>query len=111
MAGGRSRARPLSGGTTLWTPYGPRAHFLSILYLVAFTLALNGEVEFIHAKCPPGRDPKRPRFQLEKDADVCASSANAPPSPSELFARLGMMLVVALAFGLSAQVLVGNLPH
>ncbi len=111
MAGGRSRARPLSGGTTLWTPYGPRAHFLSILYLVAFTLALNGEVEFIHAKCPPGRDPKRPRFQLREGRGRLRFERQCPPSPSELFARLGMMLVVALAFGLSAQVLVGNLPH
>ena len=45
------------------------------------------------------------------DADLSASSAYAPPAPSELFARLGVMLVVALLFGLSAQVLVGILPH
>ncbi len=60
---------------------------------------------------PPDAIPSARASNYEKDADVCASSANAPPSPSELFARLGMMLVVALAFGLSAQVLVGNLPH
>jgi uncharacterized protein involved in exopolysaccharide biosynthesis len=35
----------------------------------------------------------------------------APPAPSEVFARLGVMLVVALAFGLSAQFLVAALPH
>ncbi|MFY9970017.1 MAG: hypothetical protein WBQ45_17720 [Roseiarcus sp.] len=47
----------------------------------------------------------------ESYAELSASSANAPPAPSEVFARLGVMLVVALAFGLSAQFLVGNLPH
>jgi len=48
---------------------------------------------------------------LQIDADLSASSAEAPPAPSELFARLGAMLVVALLFGLSAQFLVGILPH
>ena len=47
----------------------------------------------------------------ENYADLSASSASAPPTPSEVFARLGVMLVVALAFGLLAQFLVGNLPH
>jgi hypothetical protein len=47
----------------------------------------------------------------EIDADLSASSACAPPAPSEVFARLGVMLVVALAFGLSAQFLVAAFPH
>ncbi len=47
----------------------------------------------------------------EMDADFLASSAFDPPAPSELFARLGAMLVIALGFGLSAQFLVGILPH
>ena len=47
----------------------------------------------------------------EFDPDLSASSACAPPAPSEVFARLGVMLVIALAFGLSAQFLVGILPH
>jgi len=45
------------------------------------------------------------------DTDFLASSAFNPPAPSELFARLGAMLVIALGFGLSAQFLVGILPH
>jgi hypothetical protein len=45
------------------------------------------------------------------DPDLSASSAYAPPAPSQLFARLGVMLVIALLFGLSAQILVGILPH
>ncbi|MBV8104454.1 MAG: hypothetical protein JO223_07505 [Hyphomicrobiales bacterium] len=45
------------------------------------------------------------------DADLSASGSYAPPRPSELYARLGAMLVIALLFGLSAQVLVGILPH
>jgi hypothetical protein len=47
----------------------------------------------------------------EIDADLSASSACAPPAPSEVFARLGVMLVVALAFGLSAQFLGAALTH
>ena len=52
-----------------------------------------------------------PGVAAEIDADLSASSACAPPAPSEVFARLGVMLVVALAFGLLAQCLVGILPH
>ena len=57
---------------------------------------------------PAGRDPKSQRPSSEIDADLSASSACAPPAPSEVFARLGVMLVVALAFGLSAQFLVAT---
>ena len=47
----------------------------------------------------------------EMDADLLASSAFDPPAPSELFARLAAMVAIALCFGLSAQFLVGILPH
>jgi hypothetical protein len=47
----------------------------------------------------------------EIDADVAASSLWAPPTPSEVFARLGVMVIVALAFGFSAQFLVAGLAH
>jgi hypothetical protein len=47
----------------------------------------------------------------EAQADLSASSAFDPPAPSDVFVRLGVMLVVALGFGLSAQLLVGILPH
>ena len=52
-----------------------------------------------------------PVHRHEIEADFLASSAFEPPAPSELFARLGAMLVIALCFGLSAQFLVGILPH
>lgn len=38
------------------------------------------------------------------------SSAEAPPSPSDMFVRLGMLLAIALCFGLAAHMLVG-VPH
>ena len=47
----------------------------------------------------------------EIETDFLPSSDFDPPAPSELFARLGAMLVIALGFGLSAQFLVGILPH
>ncbi len=40
-------------------------------------------------------------------ADFQAASDHAPPAPSQMFARLGFLLMIALAFGLVAQVLVG----
>jgi hypothetical protein len=43
-------------------------------------------------------------------ADFDAASAEEPPAPSDMFARLGLLLVVALCFGLAAQLLVG-VPH
>ena len=30
-----------------------------------------------------------------------------PPSPADIFARLGVLILVALCFGLAAQLLVG----
>ncbi len=38
-------------------------------------------------------------FQAESDYE--------PPAPSQMFARLGLLLVIALGFGLIAQLLVG----
>ncbi len=35
-----------------------------------------------------------------------ASSDHEPPAPLEMFARLGVLLLVALGFGLAAQLLV-----
>jgi hypothetical protein len=32
---------------------------------------------------------------------------NEPPSPAGIFARLGVLILVALCFGLAAQLLVG----
>lgn len=38
------------------------------------------------------------------------ATSMTPPSPSEMFVRLGMLLAIALGFGLVAQLLVG-VPH
>jgi hypothetical protein len=35
----------------------------------------------------------------------------APPKPLEIFTRLGMLVVIALAFGLVAEILVRLPPH
>jgi hypothetical protein len=35
----------------------------------------------------------------------------APPAPLQVFARLGLLLVIALAFGLVAELLVRLPPH
>ena len=43
-------------------------------------------------------------------ADFDAASAEEPPAPSDIFARLGVLVAVALCFGLAAQFLVG-VPH
>jgi hypothetical protein len=43
-------------------------------------------------------------------ADFDAASAEEPPAPSDMFAGLGLLLMVALCFGLAAQLLVG-VPH
>lgn len=38
------------------------------------------------------------------------ATTEAPPSPSDMFIRLAMLLAIALCFGLVAQMLVG-VPH
>jgi hypothetical protein len=43
-------------------------------------------------------------------ADFDAASAEEPPAPSDMFTRLGVLIAVALCFGLAAQFLVG-VPH
>ncbi len=43
-------------------------------------------------------------------ADFDGASAGGRAAPSGIFARLGVLLVIALCFGLAAQLLVG-VPH
>ncbi len=43
--------------------------------------------------------------------DLVDSSENNPPTPSQMFTRLGVMVMLALCFGLAAQVLVGMPPR
>jgi len=42
------------------------------------------------------------------DAIFHAASEDAPPQPAQMLTRLGLLLAVALGFGLVAQVLVGG---
>ncbi len=55
-------------------------------------------------------DAMKTRDRAELMADLDAASAEEPPAPSEMFARLGALMVVSLCFGLAAQLLVG-VPH
>jgi hypothetical protein len=95
----------------LWSPYNPKAHFLSIPYPRLSIFAPMEKWSSPMQNVPRDAIPKVGVDHHQIDADLSASSAYAPPAPSELFARLGVMLVVALLFGLSAQVLLGILPH
>jgi hypothetical protein len=40
------------------------------------------------------------------DTDMCGSSDYGPPTPSEMFTRIGVLLVITLGFALAAQLLV-----
>lgn len=51
----------------------------------------------------------RDRDLLERD--LSAACADDPPTPSQIFTRLGVMLLVALCFGLASQFLVALTPH
>jgi len=42
--------------------------------------------------------------------DIADPDENKPPAPLQMVARLGIVLAIALGFGLAAQVLVG-VPH
>jgi hypothetical protein len=44
------------------------------------------------------------------DTDLYSSGECDPPSPLQMFARLGVLLVIALGFGLAAQFLAGLAP-
>src|SRR5271165_2474682 len=54
---------------------------------------------------------KGPSSIVQDEPDFAAASVHEPPAPAELFMRLGVMLVIALGFGLSAQCLVSILPR
>jgi hypothetical protein len=49
-------------------------------------------------------------IHVQTMADFDAASAEEPPAPSDIFARLGVLVAVAACFGLAAQFLVG-IPH
>ncbi len=51
-------------------------------------------------------DARRSSFR-PVDAGFQADGDPAPPAPSQMLARLGLLLVIALGFGLAAQLLVG----
>jgi hypothetical protein len=50
------------------------------------------------------------RFGARANPDFDAAGVAEPPGPSGMFARLGVLLLIALGFGLAAQLLVG-VPH
>jgi hypothetical protein len=47
------------------------------------------------------------RIRRQSIVDFDAASAEEPPAPSAMFIRLGALMVIALCFGLAAQLLVG----
>jgi hypothetical protein len=62
----------------------------------------------MRSRLPDATMAARIRGQSMDDFD--AASAEEPPAPYDVFTRLGMLLVVAICFGLAAQSLVG-VPH
>ena len=60
------------------------------------------------------RDPSHQTFKAVDGRDFrhaatafLAESDHEPPAPTQMLARLGALLVIALGFGLVAQILVG----
>ena len=51
------------------------------------------------------RGQRAARIRTQDSIDV-----GEPPGPADMFARLGLLMVIALGFGLAAQLLVG-VPH
>lgn len=47
----------------------------------------------------------------ERGLDRCDPSEIEAPAPLEIFTRLGVLLMIALAFGLAAELLVRLPPH
>jgi hypothetical protein len=47
------------------------------------------------------------RGRRQADTDVYSSGECDPPSPLQMFTRLGVLLVITLGFGLAAQFLAG----
>jgi len=47
------------------------------------------------------------RISTSRRAEFAAENEHAPPAPTELLARLGLLLAIALGFGLVAQIIVG----
>ena len=47
----------------------------------------------------------------ERGLDRYDSYENDPPAPFQIFARIGVLLMIALAFGLMAELLVRLPPH
>jgi hypothetical protein len=48
---------------------------------------------------------ERDEDPLERSLDRYDSSETDPPEPLQIFTRLGVLLVIALAFGLAAELL------
>ena len=50
------------------------------------------------------------RYRARGISDFDPAPVEEPPGPSAMFARLGVLLLIALGFGLVAQLLIGA-PH
>ena len=50
------------------------------------------------------------RIRRRATVDFEGAGAQEPPAPLDMFARLGVLVIVALCFGLAAQFLIG-VPH
>ncbi len=56
----------------------------------------------------PSSAPFADRMDHEpRRSDLEAASSYEPPSPAQLFTRLGALVAVALGFALAAQILIG----
>ena len=49
------------------------------------------------------------RYRPRAVSDFDDAAVEEPPGPSDMLARLGVLLLIALGFGLAAQLLVGAL--
>jgi hypothetical protein len=60
---------------------------------------------------PPDATSRAPvRERLHANTDLYSSAECDPPTPLQMFTRLGVLLVITLGFGLAAQFLAG-MPH
>jgi hypothetical protein len=106
-------SRRRSAVTALRAPYDAAPHSLSSPYLHDFIFAGSKEERSLNVPSVPEDAISTNGLNSvgQAEADLSASSAFDPPAPSDIFVRLGVMLVVALGFGLSAQCLLAVLQH
>jgi hypothetical protein len=65
------------------------------------------EVESMRSFLADATDRADVSEQRHDVSDFSASGDRAPPAPLAMFARLGLLLAIAVGFGLAAQLVVG----